>query len=175
MLQPAIHSFKRIGFLWRISLSHPFFHVGCFSQSSCRHAFLQGYFIYCKDILQPSIRSGVHSTSIFWQNYLLRTALFLEELPKKYDFFEGFISPLHLQPSTLCSRVSVFVTERVAVICSLKDIVFTLTGDLAVIHCLSNYFNSGMFISIKIGSSYAFFRRYFNYFYRSRAVDTVIG
>ena len=40
----AGHSFSQSsGFFWRISLSHPFFHVGWFvSRNSCSHPFIQG-------------------------------------------------------------------------------------------------------------------------------------
>ena len=46
-----------------------------------------------------------------------------------------------MQPPIPWSRVSVFVTERMAVIHSLKGTVFNLTGELLAIHCLSNSFS----------------------------------
>ena len=55
-----------------------------------------------------------------------------------------------MHPSVLWSRVSVSVTERVTAIHFLKDTIFTFMGDLAAIHCMSIYFNSGMFISKKL-------------------------
>ena len=58
------------------------------------------------------------------------------------------------------------MTERMAVIDSLKDTVFILTGELAIIHCLSNSPSSTMFIPEKSWLHYAFFQRYYNYFYK---------
>ena len=52
-----------------------------------------------------------------------------------------------MHPSVLWRRVSVSVTERVTVIYFLKDKIFTFMGDLAAIHCMNIYFNSGMFVS----------------------------
>ena len=66
-------------------------------------------------------------------------------------FFKGslLIPPLYLQPFLVSDRVSVSFTKRVAFIHSLKNTTFNLTGDLTVIHCLRNYFSSGMFVSEK--------------------------
>ena len=47
-----------------------------------------------------------------------------------------------MQTSIPWCRVSVFVTERMTLIHSLKGTVFIFTGELAVIYCLSNTFNS---------------------------------
>ena len=55
---------------------------------------------------------------------------------------------------------------------SLQGTVFILTGELSVIHSKiihifeSNSSSSTMFISKKVGSSYAFFQSYYNYFYK---------
>ena len=65
---------------------------------------------------------------------------------------------------------SVFVTERITIIYSLKDCVITLIGELADIHCLSIYSSNTMFISKKVGFTYAFFQRYYNFVYRILAV-----
>ena len=53
-----------------------------------------------------------------------------------------------------------------AVIHSLKGSVFILTGELAVIDCLSNSFSSICLFPKKVGSSYVFFHRHYIYFYR---------
>ena len=72
-----------------------------------------------------------------------------------------------------CSHTSLEIVylllsqKRMTVIYSLKCTVFILTGELAVIHCLSNSFSSNMVILKKtIGSSCAFFQGYHNCFYR---------
>ena len=44
------------------------------------------------------------------------------------------------------NRISVSVTEKLAVIYCLKNNVFALTRDIVIIHCLSNSFNNRMFI-----------------------------
>ena len=60
-----------------------------------------------------------------------------------------------------------------AFIHSLKVTAFILKEELAMIHCLSNSFSSGIFISKKIGSRYVFYivERHCNYLYRILAAN----
>ena len=113
---------------------------------SCRVIFLTGW-------LKPSFLSGVEQI-IFDSSYLLRTITVMEFLSYTFDFFKSslFISPLQLQPSILWSRVYVFCRRRDGS----HPFLFTLTGEFAVIDCLSNPFSSSMFIfKKKVGFSYA--------------------
>ena len=119
----------------KISWSHQFLHVGWFiSQNRCSHALSQ----------------GLYGTDNLW--YFLRIATFSEELSYAFDFLRVhslLISPLQLQQSFVWSMISAFVRKRVAVIHFLKDTIFILTGDLPVIHFLSNSFSNSMFVSQK--------------------------
>ena len=63
-LQTIIHSFKGTSFFWRISLSHPFFHVGWFFDGAVVINFFTGYMEHM----------------VFYSRYLLRTATFLEDI-----------------------------------------------------------------------------------------------
>ena len=72
---------------------------------------------------------------IFGSSYLLRIATFFEEL-FEYSIFLSVVYFATLIPTILRSRISVFVTERVAAVHFLKDKLFILMGDLVVIHCL---------------------------------------
>ena len=104
-------------------------------------------------------------------------ATFLKELFWAFDIFKESlcISRVLLQSSFLWSRVSVFVTERVAVVHSPKDNIFILKGDLAVIHCLlEQFFSNSMFISKKkVGFSYAFLQRYYKEYSQPSILSTV--
>ena len=79
----------------------------------------------------------------FDSSYLIRTGYFLEDLSYAFKCFRGSLltSPLLLQPYIPWCIVSVFVTIRVAAIHSLKSIIIILTGELAAIHFLVNYFS----------------------------------
>ena len=154
-LLPAIYYFKHIGFFWRISLNHPFSHVGwVITRNSCSHPFFQGLY-------------GTHQ---FWQQLLTKNIYFFEKAIIGIQFFQGFVLVYlfyhsnYGHPSFAVRYL--LVTEIVAVIHSLKDTVFILTGDLAVIHCLSTIFSAivCLFPKKKVGFSYAFFQRYYDYF-----------
>ena len=84
----------------------------------------------------------------FDSSYLLRTGCFLEDLSHAFNFFKGSLltSPLSLQPYVPLCIVSVFVTVGMTVIHSLKSIIIILTGELAVIHFLGNYFSIRYYI-----------------------------
>ena len=87
--------------------------------------------------------------TIFGSSYLLRTGCFLEDLSHAFNFFKGSLltSPLSLQPYVPLCIVSVFVTVGMTVIHSLKSIIIIiLTGELAVIHFLGNYFSIRYYI-----------------------------
>ena len=142
VLQPTIHSFKRTGFFWKGSFSHSFYRVGCFFHgvASIMHSFKVTLVISTTAI--PSL----YGADSFWQQLHIKNNYFFGRATLDMRFFQGFISPLFLQPTVLCTRVSAFVTERMTVIHSLKDAVFFLTWDLAIIYCLSSYFSSGILI-----------------------------
>ena len=80
-LQPAIHSFKRTGFFWRISLSLLFFHVGwLISRNSCCHPFFQ----------------GLYGTDNFWQRLLTKSVYFFGgAIDKKLKIYSHPLLPTH--------------------------------------------------------------------------------
>ena len=99
---------------------------------------------------------------MFDSSYLLRTATFLEELSHKFEFFKG---SLYLFHHSNCSNPSLEVAylfsfaERMAVIHSLKCMVFIFWQE--------NMQSSIFWVILSVvGSSYEFFQRYYNYFYR---------
>ena len=119
-------------FFWRSSLSHPFFRVGSFFNGSVAVMhFFRG--CYMEEI-------------IFGSSYLLRTATFLKGLSYAYDFLREVYLFHHPNCSHLSFEATVFITERMVVIHSLKGTVFIVTAELEVIICLCNSFSSRMFI-----------------------------
>ena len=75
-MQPAIHSFKRTGFFYRIRSSHPVFRVGWFvSRSSCSHPFIQG--LYGPDSFWQQLATYWEQPH-FWKSYLSHFHTFKE-------------------------------------------------------------------------------------------------
>ena len=139
-----VHSIKQcVIFLKRgVVAGHLFLQTYCLLlEDELSHQLLHvGWFIHVTVAVIHSFR-GYMEQIIFDSSYLLRIATFLEEL-FLFDIFKSslFVSPLWLISFLPWSRISVFVTERVAVVCFLKENVFILTGNLAVIHCLLEQF-----------------------------------
>ena len=147
-LRLAIHSFKRTGFFLRISLSYLFFHVGCFFwRSSCSHPF----------------SLGLHWADNFWQQLLIKNNYFFGRRPSDFQSFKAslFISQFLLKPSILWRMVSAFVTERITVIHYLK-VLYLFWWENLQSCCLSNSFGSNVYFLKKVGSSYAFYHKYYN-------------
>ena len=121
------HSFfDQTDFFWRITLSHPFFHGGwCFTGAVTVMHFFRGY-------TEPII---------FDSSWLLRKATFLEDLIYAFDFLRA----VYLFHHSSCHHPTfevVYLFLSQALVHSLNGTIFTFTGELAVIHCLSNSFSS---------------------------------
>ena len=132
----------------------PFFHVGKFFNGSVAaiHSF-----------------GGHMEQIIFDSSYLLRAAPFLEDL-RHLTFLRAvylFNHSNYSHPSF--EVVYLFCHRKNGSHPSLKCTVY-FDRRTCSHQCLSNSVSSGMFISKKVVSSYAFFQRYYNYFCRILAV-----
>ena len=110
------------------------------------HFFMEGVFFNGAVTGMHSFR-GYMEQITFDSSHLLRT--FARPILGILFFIDRIlISPLLLHPSIPWSGVFVFVTVKIAFIHSLKGAIFILTGELAVILCLSNSFSSRYYIII---------------------------
>ena len=98
---------------------------------------------------------------MFDNRYLLRPTTFLKDLSQTFDFFKG--KPIYF---------TILIANIHPLICFchiknsshfLKGTIFILLGDFAIFHCLNNSFSSNL-ICKNVGSGYAFFYQYYNYF-----------
>ena len=141
-----------------------------FSWSSCSHPFFQGL---CR-------------TDNFYQQLVIKNSYFFGRPILGIQFCKGFLKYgvcfCHRKSGSYllrekCSNVEI-LSLRIQYECrkirTRKNSLFghfprsdVLTEELAVIHYLSNFFRSSLFISKKkVDSTYVLFHRYYNHFYR---------
>ena len=126
-----------------------FNHVICKTSFSFNQNEKKGWSIISKQLSSDKFPQLEYCSrySQIWRVFLcLQVFLFW----KTFLTHSTFLRAAYLFHHSNCSHPSLFDTERIAVIYSLKCTVFILIVEVGVIHCLSNFFNSSMFFSKKI-------------------------
>ena len=146
-LRLIVHSLKVLASFFKISLSHLFFHVGCFFHESV--------------LVIHSLR-GYMEQIIFDGSYLLRKMTFLEDFPQTFNL----LRQVYLFHNFNCSHPSfdvgyLFLSEWHLFF--LWRGLYLLWWKNLQSSYLSNSFSSNVYFLKKVGSSYA----YRNYFYKN--------
>ena len=153
----VIHSFKRTGFFLRISLSHLFFHVGCFFHGEV--AAIHSLRDYMEQI-------------IFDSSYLLRTNAFLEDIPQTFNLLRQ-VCLFHNRSHPFFDVGYLLLPQKEWQSFIFWRVLYLFWRWNFQSSCLSNTFISNVYFLKLVGSSYALFQKYYSYLYKGPSTKNV--